>query len=64
MIEFTPKHRQVFSEKNLDMGNIAAAALIFGQFVSEKPLNWTFAVLGITILFVCYLISYLLLKGE
>jgi len=42
MIEFTPRHRQVFSEKVLDIGNIAAGALIFGQFVFRKTFKLDF----------------------
>jgi len=64
MFKLSYNHRQLYSEKILDTGNIALGALVFGQFVSQGMFSWGLTILGITVLFICFLISYLLLKGE
>lgn len=45
-----PKQREVFAEKLMDVGNIAAGALIFGQFFSEQGFRWGLTILGLAIM--------------
>lgn len=59
-----PQQRNRLSEKVADLGNLAAAAMLFGQLLSGKPLDLQAAILGVVTVSVCYLISFLLLKGE
>ena len=39
MVRLRPGARAVFGEKLLDLANLAAAALVFGQFVGRQPLS-------------------------
>jgi membrane protein YdbS with pleckstrin-like domain len=57
MVRLRPGARAVFGEKLLDLANLAAAALVFGQFVGRQPLSWTVIVTGVTIWFVIALIA-------
>ena len=49
MVRLRPGARAVFGEKLLDLANLAAAALVFGQFVGRQPLSWTVIAAGVTI---------------
>lgn len=62
-LKLTDEHRRIFAEKTLDLGFIAAGALIFGQLLAEKPFSWSFAGIGAVILFAVYYLSYVLLSG-
>jgi hypothetical protein len=57
MVRLRPGARAVFGGKLLDLANLAAAALVFGQFVGRQPLSWTVIVSGATIWFVIALIA-------
>ena len=57
-----PKQREVFAEKLMDVGNIAAGALIFGQFFSEQGFRWSLTLLGLAIMGGLYVYAYFLLK--
>jgi hypothetical protein len=47
MVRLTPGQRVVFGEKVLDLGNYAAAALVFGQFIGQPPISfWAFWLTG------------------
>lgn len=59
-----PQQRNRLSEKVADLGNLAAAAMIFGQFISGKPLDFRAVLVGLGLIIGCYFVSYLLLKGE
>ena len=56
--------RNIFGEKILDLVNIGAGALIFGQFLSEERFNWNLAILAISIFIAGFLSSYILLKNN
>ena len=60
----SPQQRNRLSEKVADLGNLAAAAMLFGQVLSGKSIDLRAAILGIIAASACYLISFLLLKGE
>ncbi|PIU84519.1 MAG: hypothetical protein COS67_12815 [Deltaproteobacteria bacterium CG06_land_8_20_14_3_00_44_19] len=64
MFRLNQKHREIFSNKILDVANIAAGALIFGQFISGKRFSWYLTGFSLGILFICYFLSYFLLKKE
>ena len=55
--------RQFISDKLGTLGNIAAGALIFGQFLSKEFFNFPSFVSGFVFLFTCYLTGYIILKG-
>lgn len=50
-------------EKLLDLGNIAAGALLFGQFVSDKPFSLSVAGSGFLLVVVLYLIGLRIMRG-
>jgi hypothetical protein len=39
--------REALSDKLFDLGNLAAASLVFGYFISDKPLPFSTLILGI-----------------
>jgi len=43
--------RAVFGEKLLDLANLAAAALVFSQFVERRPLSGSIILAGVAIWF-------------
>ena len=53
MKKLSSKQLDRVSDKTFDLINIAAGALIFGQFLSGR-VNWHLLLLGILILFIGY----------
>lgn len=51
--------RKLFAEKMADLANIAAGALVFGQFVSGEQISATSLVMGIILALILYSASYL-----
>jgi len=51
-----------FADKLMDLANFASAALIFGQMVGEHKLRWPAFIIGVVLLFVCGVVSYVLRK--
>jgi hypothetical protein len=51
------------AEKLVDLGNIAAGALLFGQAISGFPFNFTSAVLGGLLLSLAYSWALVITKG-
>ena len=47
MLRLNPAQRRVLVDKLPDAANLAAGALFFGQFLSERPFSLTLAVSGI-----------------
>jgi hypothetical protein len=39
MLRFNERQRTVLAEKLFDLGNLAAGALVFGQFIGEKTVS-------------------------
>ena len=49
MLELSLNQRRLLAETLRDIANFAAAALIFGQFVGERPFSVWLALLGVTL---------------
>ena len=47
MLELNPRQREVLAEKLPDVANLAAGALVFGQFLNERPLSLRVALVGV-----------------
>ncbi|MBZ0283122.1 MAG: hypothetical protein K8L97_20460 [Anaerolineae bacterium] len=60
---YTEDQRGRIGEKLLDLGNIAAGALLFGQFISDRPFHLLIAVLGILAVIVLYLVGLWVMRG-
>ena len=60
---YTMDQRGRIGEKLLDLGNIAAGALLFSQFISDKPFDFQMASVGIIILTVLYLVGLKIIRG-
>lgn len=60
---YTQDQRGRIGEKFLDLGNIAAGALMFGQFISDKPFSLGIAVLGFLVVIVLYLVGLWVMRG-
>ena len=56
------KTRKIWAEKIIDLANLAAGALIFDQFVSEKNFSVAMVIAGIFIVITGYFISFTLLR--
>ena len=54
-----PEFRSRFSEKLMDLGNLVAAGLVFGQFISGKEFSWIIFLAGMSLATFCYIFSYL-----
>ena len=52
------EQRRLFAEKLIDLANIAAGALVFGQFVSGQPFSILTFILGIILAMVMYFGAY------
>ncbi len=52
------------SDKLGDLGNLAAAALVLGQFISDKPFDWSVFIAGGLFTLACYVSGYLLRRGR
>lgn len=52
------KKKELLANKLLDLANIAAGALIFGQFLSESPVNKVLFVIGIGIVVLLYWVGF------
>ncbi len=63
MLGSKKRRRALFGEKLLDLANYAAAALVFSQFVAQKPISWRVAVLGAAMWLAFAAVSYWL-AGE
>ena len=56
------KFRNQFSEKMMELGNIVAGSLIFGQFLYNKEFSLLIFTLGLILTIIYYIISYLIIK--
>jgi len=46
MIRLDQRQRAALSETIRELANLAAAALVLGQFVGEPPLSWRLMLMG------------------
>jgi hypothetical protein len=60
MVEFTNEQRQMLIDKLPDAANVAAGALLFGQFLSERPYSIPLAGAGLAIWLTLVGLSFLL----
>ena len=57
--------QRIVGQKLLDLANIEAGVLLFGQFTSTQGVQWRLIGLGFVVFLVLYIIGYiLLLEGE
>lgn len=59
-----PKTRFVWAEKTMELTNIGAGALLFGQFLSEKGFSVEFTLAGFLLVILGYIISFALLRKK
>lgn len=58
------KTRQVWAEKTFELTNIGAGALLFGQFLSEGGFSLGLTILGLLLIVVGYIVSFVLLRKK
>ena len=63
MLRLTKRRREVLAEKFGDLGNLAVAALVFGQAMSSGAFSWRVAAAGIAI-WASFTAATYLLVGE
>ncbi len=56
-------HRKIYGEKVVEFANMALAALVIGQLLSDKIFVPELAILGFVVALMLYLLSYFLIKG-
>ncbi|MBI4264918.1 MAG: hypothetical protein HY657_11130 [Acidobacteria bacterium] len=49
MLEWTPEQRALLAETLRDIANVAAGAMVFGQFLSDRGFAPWLAVLGVAV---------------
>lgn len=49
MIELKSGQRALLADKLPDVANIAAGALVFGQFLSDRTFSWQIAAAGLAL---------------
>ena len=54
--------RKFFAKGFIDLANIGAGAMVFGQFISENLLDGRVLILGILVTIVFYIVAYELSK--
>ena len=59
-----PKIRQVWADKTFELTNIGAGALLFGQFFSDNGFSFLATFLGLLLIVVGYVISFVLLRKK
>jgi hypothetical protein len=58
------RQRTIFAKSLLELGNLAAAALTFGQFISGRPPDLLALLLGLSITATLYLGAYNFTRDE
>ena len=59
-LKISLKFRAQLSEKLMDLGNLAAAALTLGQFINNQGFSVEVFFYGIVFAVACYVISYII----
>ena len=49
MVELHGAQRALLADKLLDVGNVAAGAMVFGQFLSDRPFSAWLAAMGFVV---------------
>lgn len=63
-IKFSPQLRKHYADKTFDLMIVGAGAMIFGQFLSEKPFSWVVSIGGLGLVFIGYSLSYMFYSEE
>ena len=63
-MRITQKQRDLVSGGVINLGNISAAALVFGQFFRKAPLEVPALIAGALFTGFCYLIGILVTGGD
>lgn len=61
-IVFRKQFRSRLSEKLMDLGNFVAVALVFGQFLGDRPFSLSIFIGGVVLALLFYLFSYIIDK--
>lgn len=56
------EQRSYLAEGLRELANLAAGALLLGQFLA-KEFNWIWTIVGLALFVICYGIGYMLLRG-
>lgn len=59
-IVFRKAFRARFSEKLMELGNLVAVALVFGQFITDRPFSLPVFAIGIALTLLIYTFSYII----
>lgn len=49
MVELTSRQRVLLADKVPDVANLAAGALVFGQFLGDRTFSWPLAAAGLAL---------------
>lgn len=49
MLRLTARLRELLAEKLLDAGNVIAGAMLFGQFITDRPFSPGIALVGLAL---------------
>lgn len=55
---FSKEFRSRFSEKLMELGNIVAGVMVFGQFLPNTQFSRFIFISGVILMVVCYVISF------
>ena len=64
MLRLKPRQRELFADKMPDVANLAAASMLFGQFLSDHPFSVWLGFAGLFAWVLCWTLAYLVAGGE
>lgn len=59
-VRVSSEFRLLLSDKLMDLGNLSGAALILGQFIGDKAFSTNLFIVGLILMFSCYIISFVI----
>lgn len=62
MIKLNKQQKSLYAEKLIDLANIAVGGLVFGQSIFSQQFSLKYAIVGLLILMILYLVSFWLTK--
>jgi len=63
MLRLTARQRQALGSTVRELANYGAAALVFGQFVSDRPVSWWLILFGV-MFWIASVVTALAVEGE
>ena len=63
MLELDARQRTLIADKLFDAANVAAGAMVFGQFIAEHPFSTSVAVVGLAI-WITFVVASVALQGR